>query len=363
MAFWGVHLEPGKPYTHRFDKTRGRLRISQATLGIGCSTEIAGVQCNVGDKSPVLLCAFLPTKNLSCPLDLMFEEEDDVVFSVRGPRSVYLTGFYIGNGRCEDVIENKKVEVGGDRGTSIKRKFDAVIQAGEGKSCVLSELSKDSSVPSTKIKHENGGKSKSKKANEVKPEVAKTDTMDQEPDKPEEKQPSNKNFVAADDVANEDHSEVKKKRKKREAREIDKNANREDEEKKVSTVETEDNKAEVNPLQVRTFSNGLVIEDIEYGKPDAEIASPGSKVSVNYIGKLKINGRIFDSNVGEAPYKFRLGVGDVIKGWDVGINGMRIGDKRRLTIPPSMGYGSKGVDGKVPQSAWLVFEIDLVDVR
>ncbi|KAF9618480.1 hypothetical protein IFM89_001881 [Coptis chinensis] len=74
------------------------------------------------------------------------------------------------------------------------------------------------------------------------------------------------------------------------------------------------------------------------GKPDGKKASPGKTVYVLYIGKLEKNDKIFDSNVGRVPFKFRLGVGQVIKGWGVGVYGMWIGDKRRLTIPPSMGY-------------------------
>ncbi|KAJ6339293.1 hypothetical protein OIU77_007288 [Salix suchowensis] len=99
------------------------------------------------------------------------------------------------------------------------------------------------------------------------------------------------------------------------------------------------------------------------GKPDGKRASPGSQVSVRYIGKLKKNDKIFDSNVGRAPFKFRLGVGQVIKGWDVGVNGMRVGDKRRFTIPPSMGYGERGAGGKIPPNSWLVFDVELVNVR
>ncbi|RVX08364.1 Peptidyl-prolyl cis-trans isomerase FKBP53 [Vitis vinifera] len=87
------------------------------------------------------------------------------------------------------------------------------------------------------------------------------------------------------------------------------------------------------------------------------------QVSVHYIGNLKKNGKIFDSNVGRAPFKFRLGVGQVIKGWDVGVNGMRVGDKRRLTIPPSMGYGDQGAGKTIPPNSWLVFDVELVAVN
>ncbi|CAN0891596.1 Peptidyl-prolyl cis-trans isomerase FKBP53 [Linum grandiflorum] len=115
--------------------------------------------------------------------------------------------------------------------------------------------------------------------------------------------------------------------------------------------------------KARTFPNGLVIEELAMGKPDGKRASPGNQVSVQYIGKLQKNGAKFDSNIGDAPFKFRLGVGQVIKGWDVGIRGMRVGDKRRITIPPSMGYGEQGVDGRIPPNSWLVFDVELVNVR
>ncbi|XP_019442297.1 PREDICTED: peptidyl-prolyl cis-trans isomerase FKBP53 [Lupinus angustifolius] len=118
---------------------------------------------------------------------------------------------------------------------------------------------------------------------------------------------------------------------------------------------------EDKPSQVRSFANGLVIEELSTGKPDGKSATPGKKVSVKYIGKLKKNGKIFDSNVGRATFKFRLGLGQVIKGWEVGVNGMRIGDKRRITVPPSMGYGDKRA-GSIPPNSWLVFDVELVNV-
>uniref|UniRef100_A0A1D1ZD78 peptidylprolyl isomerase n=1 Tax=Anthurium amnicola TaxID=1678845 RepID=A0A1D1ZD78_9ARAE len=116
------------------------------------------------------------------------------------------------------------------------------------------------------------------------------------------------------------------------------------------------------PRKPRTFANGLVIEELSMGQPDGKRASPGKTVFVRYVGKLR-DGKIFDSNVGQKPFKFRLGVGQVIKGWDVGVDGMRIGDKRRLTIPPSMGYGERGAGGVIPGNAWLLFDVELVDVK
>ncbi|KAA8520516.1 hypothetical protein F0562_014772 [Nyssa sinensis] len=106
FVFPGTEVKPGKPFRHLFDRIRGRLRISQATLGIGSSAKKSLVQCNVGDKSPVFLCALLPDKTESCHLDLEFEEADEVVFSIIGPRSVYLTGYYVGNSRHSNLNDD-----------------------------------------------------------------------------------------------------------------------------------------------------------------------------------------------------------------------------------------------------------------
>ncbi|XP_016649834.1 PREDICTED: peptidyl-prolyl cis-trans isomerase FKBP53 isoform X3 [Prunus mume] len=120
---------------------------------------------------------------------------------------------------------------------------------------------------------------------------------------------------------------------------------------------------DAKPSQIRTFPSGLSIEELESGKPDGKIATSGKKISVHYVGKLKENGRVIDSTVGGAPSKFRLGQGKVIDGWDVGLDGMQVGEKRRLVIPPSMGFGSNG-DGKdVPPNSWLVYDVELLKVR
>ncbi|XP_021895488.1 peptidyl-prolyl cis-trans isomerase FKBP53-like isoform X2 [Carica papaya] len=87
------------------------------------------------------------------------------------------------------------------------------------------------------------------------------------------------------------------------------------------------------------------------------------KVSIRYVGKVKENGEVFCSNISKAAFKFQLGAGDVIEGWNVGIDGMRVGGKSRLTVPPILGYGSEGAAGIVPPNSWLVFEFELVKVR
>ncbi|XP_010276477.1 PREDICTED: peptidyl-prolyl cis-trans isomerase FKBP53 [Nelumbo nucifera] len=527
MAFWGVEIKPGKPYTHQYDDMRGRLHISQATLGTGSSTDKSLLQCNVGDKSPVLLCSLLPDKTESCPLSLEFEEDDDVVFSVVGPRSIHLTGFYLGvvqdfggdddetdsygedigeteteestdydtedeDEYDEDFIDDGDVEVfppspvpnsgvvieeilddekptvangsqkhpkkksqlrdsdnddssqrqivvkgstsaqflesededgfpisprskikssvnnleaekektdkksdkeskkkktqdDGNQVTGLKRKSSTAVEddepvRGAGQPC-------DASVPSSVVGLEKGVGTKKKKKEQAKEgralEAANDDKNDEpKGDKMQSEQKHQDKSLDMDEentaaaVAAETPSEEKKGRKKKKNKKNKKSKTQETavdvvkeepslavDEKKASIMGSEGKKVEAKASHVRTFSNGLVIEELAMGKPDGKRASPGNKVAVHYIGKLKKNGKIFDSNIGRAPFRFRLGVGQVIKGWDVGLNGMRIGDKRRLTIPPSMGYGSQGAGGQIPPNSWLVFDVELVDVR
>jgi len=91
-------------------------------------------------------------------------------------------------------------------------------------------------------------------------------------------------------------------------------------------------------------------------------AVSGDTVTVNYIGTLT-DGTKFDSSYDRGqPYTFRLGAGAVIQGWDMGVPGMKVGGKRRLTIPPSLAYGSQG-NGPIPPNATLKFDIDLVSIQ
>ena len=106
--------------------------------------------------------------------------------------------------------------------------------------------------------------------------------------------------------------------------------------------------------------NGLEVTDLELGKPHGKLAKAGSSVRMRYVGKLK-NGKVFDSNTKGQPFQFRLGIGEVIKGWDVGVKGMREGDKRRLVVPPEMGYGKKRM-GPIPANSTLHFDVELVKV-
>ncbi|KAF7813308.1 peptidyl-prolyl cis-trans isomerase FKBP53 [Senna tora] len=496
MGFWGIELKPGKPYPYHADNVQGRLHITQATLGLGSSTERSILQCSSGRKNPVFLCSLLPNKIDSCPLNLEFGEDDLVAFSVIGPRSIHLSGYFvatdgddlrddyeydsfgedIGDSETdesseydtedeyadgfiddsdadiyplsrvpnsgvviEEIVDDDKPESGDASSKKLKKKDQMAnsknsqlqVVRGDKRVPVLESEDEDGFPISTsdkgesdsqkaeeevkelkhkktekankkkvkdddhaatlkrkvegadgdeKIEHPEGKKKKKRLKEQGKGEIAQVSGNSNEPNaarteeqhpKEVKRTPSLNNVSHAEDelegnLSNEkvlDEKKNKKKKKKAKDKGVTSaNQTPTTSGNQNSTLEGGDEEMDARPSQMRTFANGLVIEELSMGKPDGKKAAPGKQVSVKYIGKLQKNGKIFDSNVGRAPFKFRLGVGQVIKGWDVGVNGMRIGDKRRITIPPSMGYGDKRA-GPIPPNSWLVFDVELVEVR
>ena len=117
-----------------------------------------------------------------------------------------------------------------------------------------------------------------------------------------------------------------------------------------------------NEGNMQKLENGLLIEDIVVGNGNE--AKDHNKVVVNYTGTLE-NGSVFDSSLkpGRDPFTFTLGVGSVIKGWDQGVKGMKVGGKRKLVIPPELGYGDKGAGNVIPPNTTLYFEVELLEVE
>jgi FKBP-type peptidyl-prolyl cis-trans isomerase FkpA len=110
-----------------------------------------------------------------------------------------------------------------------------------------------------------------------------------------------------------------------------------------------------------TTASGLIIEDLTVG--DGAEAQAGQFVSVHYTGWLT-DGKKFDSSKDRNdPFEFGLGARQVISGWDEGVQGMKVGGSRKLTIPPNLGYGARGAGGVIPPNATLVFEVELLAIK
>ena len=113
-------------------------------------------------------------------------------------------------------------------------------------------------------------------------------------------------------------------------------------------------------MSMTTTETGLQIEEVKLGEGD--IATSGQFVSVHYTGWLT-NGEKFDSSKDrDEPFEFPLGQQNVIAGWVEGVQGMKVGGVRKLTIPPELGYGARGAGGVIPPNATLVFEVELLDI-
>lgn len=127
---------------------------------------------------------------------------------------------------------------------------------------------------------------------------------------------------------------------------------------KASTTSGSDSAAE---REIVTTSSGL--KYIDYVVGDGPSPTKGAKVKVHYTGTLE-DGKKFDSSVDRGqPFEFTIGVGRVIKGWDEGVMTMKTGGKRKLIIPPDLGYGASGAGGVIPPNATLIFEVELLSVN
>ncbi len=112
----------------------------------------------------------------------------------------------------------------------------------------------------------------------------------------------------------------------------------------------------------KATESGLKYIDQDEGVGDP--AKAGDFVEVHYTGTLRADGSKFDSSFDrQKPFVFQLGQGQVIKGWDEGVAGMKVGGKRTLIIPPELGYGARGAGGVIPPNATLIFDVELLDVK
>jgi len=137
-----------------------------------------------------------------------------------------------------------------------------------------------------------------------------------------------------------------------------KEVNKTTEDPSPTAVSTSTPTPEANaPIQ---YDNGLVVQDLVVG--NGKSAQNGDTLSAHYAGALE-NGTVFDNSYDRGqPIQFVLGSGQLIKGWELGLVGMKEGGKRKLIIPPSLGYGAQGAGGIIPPNAILIFEIELVSV-
>ncbi|EEE51176.1 hypothetical protein OsJ_31963 [Oryza sativa Japonica Group] len=331
MAFWGVEVKAGKPYTHRHDPSHGRLRICQCSF-LTLVRESYGEDVGESDTDQEFNAS-------DDSYESDFIDDGDVEVSEDKSRSDSVDD----GDACSTPDHHKKKDKVQKR-RRLKKKhpadssddnnddsshrpvvrckaysmFDSCSEDEDNMSVPVSLAKKENTkdVDETKYPNSELNDDTTKKSNGAKKRKGDAISQDHAP---------LMDLTNADEPLVSKEGRTKKKSKKKGGKQL----------------EVGDGK---HSNKIRTLEDGLIVEDLSTGNLDAEMASNGSKVSIKYVGTLQ-DGKIVESNVGEKPYKFKLG--------------MRVGDKRKLTVPPAMCYGSKAI-GEVPKNSSIIYEIELV---
>ncbi|CRK88506.1 CLUMA_CG002258, isoform A [Clunio marinus] len=342
-------LKSNKKYTQTLEKS---FHLSQASLDHSSSDNDPVQVMYVHDENSYLLCTLQKGKVYQCPLDLNFQEGDKLCFSTKGNGIVHLTGFLtdefddFGDGMGELDDEESELEEMPDLRRKLEKKKKTEKEtpvAKKSKQQDSDEDEDDEEEEDDSDAHQADGKDSDDEEEEDSDEE---DDSDEEEESEEEEQSPPKKQQKLDTQQNNKKEKLK-------------NGNLENGNKKQQEQQqSKKGKGEEGKLQ--KLQGGLLVQDLKVGS-GAE-AKQGKRVQVYYEGRLKTNNKVFDSTKSGPGFKFSLGRGEVIRAWDIGVAGMKVGGKRRLVCPPQLAYGAKGNPPVIPQNSTLVFDVELKNV-
>lgn len=366
--FWGLRMEPGK----RYSTTVGRpFHVSMAALD--CSdatrnTEVSSVMLEEGEAEvPFILCNLSKEKNMQCPLDLNFATGDRITFFCKGAGTIHLSGYVHEEDEFDNLMgeEEEEDEEDEDAEEGLEEEEENVQSTTNG-------------LKKRALQAKTGNKTKKLKL--AAGEDSEEDLDDEDDDDldleqlGEEESSDDEDEDEDDDDEVESPESVKSKPIKQDQEKAKKpkvnglNAQPTKQEKKAGAQgktkevppKQQKNQAAQQQAQKKTIEGGVQIKDTRVGT--GAVCKPGQKVSVYYIGRFRDNNKVFDSSRKGNGFSFTVGKGDVIKGWDVGVVGMKVGGKRTITCPPNMAYGQKGCPPTIPGNSTLTFEVELRNV-
>ncbi|KAJ1790284.1 peptidylprolyl isomerase fpr3 [Coemansia sp. RSA 2399] len=341
-GFWALKITPGHTYTQTVDAS---FRVSNAALGLTLTDEQRTSVVATVDGKDFVLCSLTPGKIEQQPLDLWMTEGEEITFESNGNNEIHLTGNFVYEDE-EDEDEDGPCDFNYE-------KFDPAE---------LQEMVAEGLIDPNRLL-DLASSDEEEEDEDYDSEDAEVDDRIIELTAAEEQMLEDEG-----ETSSSDNEEVEQQPKKKPVKEVKikkqaekkrKEAEAEEEDAEASAKKAKKEKKEkaVAPLKLQ---GGVVAEVKEEGTGQG--VKKGARVGMYYIGKLT-SGRVFDKNVKGKPLWFRLGAGEVIKGWDVGIVGMMKGGERRLTIPAAMAYGKRGAPPDIPANATLVFDIRLVDFK
>jgi len=365
MAFWAVEVSPNKAYkvVPPFDLHLTQIVLPAAAKDKGRSV----VEVKFDDKAFAIGSLKLDvTENISA--DIMFEAAKEISFSVSGSNPVHLVGYFIDHEHDhgdEFDSDEDMADLGfGGEDEEIDSDEDDLSDDGEESD----EIDEDELSGATLQALMN----QKRKADQAPANGAKKAKVDQKPQqqqqqkaekKPQQQQPQQKAEQKPQQAQKAEQKpqtpKAEQKPQQPKAEQKPQTPQQKQQKEKGQTPQAQQQRPqtpEAKEGQTRT-ERGVKMETVTIGL--GAVAQTGKKVSVMYTGRLE-NGKVFDSS--QRPFKFTLGAGDVIQGWDIGVKGMRVGEKRKLTIPPALAYGQRGAPPDIPKNATLVFDVELVRV-
>ncbi|EIW82615.1 hypothetical protein CONPUDRAFT_80896 [Coniophora puteana RWD-64-598 SS2] len=395
IAIWHVALEPGKPKTVI---PQADINIKFAAFGDVLAASGASGRSSVkftyttpaavdsddeadededddeeggmtGKPATTFLCALTPGTCETQVFDLVLERDEEYIFEVVGKNTVYLNGNYVDQVPPDQPPFDEEEEYSDEEAAfnledvSSDVEYAADDLEEEDEDADRFEEIADSPKQSTKklkrareeamdedeapeLVPADGAKlskTQQKKAKKLKAEGGKAVAV-------EATTTTTKTETAPKDKVADKKDEKKEKKEKKDKKGKDK-ADEKEKDKK-------DKKDDAKAPESKTLPGGLIVKDYKVGT--GKQAKTGSRVSMRYIGKLT-NGKEFDKNVKGSPFSFKLGVGEVIKGWDQGLIGVQVGGERELTIPPALAYGKQKLPG-IPPNSTLKFEVKCLSI-
>ncbi|KAJ9157272.1 Peptidylprolyl isomerase [Pleurostoma richardsiae] len=306
------------------------------------------------DLEQFVVCTLDTERNYQQPLEITVNEDEKVFFIVSGTHTIHLTGNYVideddasdSDEDDEDYDYPPDEDLYGEEYSS-EDELDAIEHVGR-----VQEVDTDEEAP--KLVETKKGKNKrpaQDEADGLDELIAKESKAEEKLSKKQAKKlKNNEGKAIAAEEAKKD-TPTKGDKKVQFAKNLEQGPTGPAAEKLKQGEKKDEKKVKV--------VQGVSIDDRKIGT--GRTAKAGDRVGMRYIGKLT-NGKVFDSNKKGTPFSFKLGKGEVIKGWDIGVAGMAVGGERRLTIPAHLAYGSKGVPG-IPGNSTLIFDVKLLEIK